>query len=35
MNRVIEEFGGTVIFAFAGGGMLGIFIYLLERLLGY
>lgn len=34
MRTVIEEFGGAVIYAIAGGGMLGIFIYLLEKLSG-
>lgn len=34
MRIVIEEFGGAVVYAIAGGGMLGIFIYLLESLLG-
>lgn len=34
MKGVIEEFGGAVIYALAGGSMLGIFVYLLEQLLG-
>lgn len=34
MKMVIEEFGGAVIYVIAGSGMLGIFIYLLETLLG-
>lgn len=34
MKIVIEEFGGAVIYVIAGGGVLGIFIYLLETLLG-
>ena len=34
MKRVIEEFGGAVIYVIAGVGMLGIFVYLLEVLLG-
>lgn len=34
MKSVIEEFGGAVIYVIAGGGMLGIFVYLLEVLLG-
>lgn len=35
MKGVIEEFGGAVIYTLAGGGMLGIFVYLLDRLLGF
>lgn len=35
MKRVVEEFGGAIIFALAGSGMLGIFVYLLEKLLSY
>lgn len=35
MKGVIEEFGGAVIYALAGGGILGIFVYLLDRLLGF
>ncbi len=34
MKGVIEEFGGAVIYVLAGGSMLGIFVYLLEQLLG-
>jgi len=33
LKQVIEEFGGAVIYTIAGGSMLGIFAYLLERLL--
>lgn len=33
MKTVIEEFGGAVVYVIAGGGMLGIFLYLLETLL--
>lgn len=33
MKHIIEEFGGTVIYVIAGGGMLGIFAYLLEMLM--
>lgn len=33
MKTVIEEFGGAVVYVIAGGGMLGIFMYLLETLL--
>ena len=33
MKHIVEEFGGTVIYVIAGGGMLGIFVYLLEVLL--
>ncbi len=33
LKTVIEEFGGTIIYVIAGGGMLGIFVYLLELLL--
>lgn len=33
MKLVLEEFGGAVIYVIAGGGILGIFIYLLETLL--
>lgn len=33
MKHVIEEFGGAVLYAITGGSILGIFVYLLERLL--
>lgn len=33
MKHVMEEFGGAVLYTIAGGSMLGIFVYLLERLL--
>lgn len=33
MKHAIEEFGGAIIYALAGGSMLGIFVYLLEILL--
>lgn len=33
MKHIVEEFGGSVIYVIAGGGMLGIFVYLLEVLL--
>ena len=32
-RKQAEEFGGAVIYVIAGGSMLGIFVYLLERLL--
>lgn len=35
MKYVVEEFGGAIIYALAGGGMLGIFVYLLDLLLGF
>lgn len=34
MKSIIEEFAGSVIYVIAGGSMLGIFMFLLERLLG-
>lgn len=34
MKQVIEEFGGAIVYSIVGGSMLGLFIYLLERLLG-
>lgn len=34
MRSIIEEFGGATVYVIAGGGMLGIFAYLLEILLG-
>lgn len=33
MKSIVEEFGGAIIYAIAGGGVLGIFVYLLELLL--
>lgn len=33
MKHIVEEFGGSIIYVIAGGGMLGIFVYLLEMLL--
>lgn len=33
MKHIVEEFGGAVIYVIAGGGMLGIFVHLLEVLL--
>jgi hypothetical protein len=34
MKQVLEEFGGALIYSIAGGSMLGLFLYLLEKLLG-
>lgn len=34
MKHIMEEFGGAVIYTIAGGSMIGVFGYLLERLLG-
>lgn len=32
MKQIFEEIGGTVVYAIAGGGIIGIFWLLLERL---
>jgi len=34
MKQVLEEFGGALVYSIAGGSMLGLFLYLLEKLLG-
>ena len=34
MKHIMEEFGGALLYAVAGGSMLGIFVYLIQRLLG-
>lgn len=34
MKQIFEEIGGTAVYVIAGGGIIGIFWLLLERLLG-
>lgn len=34
MKQIFEEIGGTAVYIIAGGGIIGIFWLLLERLLG-
>lgn len=34
MKQIMDEIGGMVVYAIAGGGLIGIFFLLLERLLG-
>ena len=34
MKQVLEEFGGALFYSIAGGIMLGLFLYLMEKLLG-
>lgn len=34
MKQIMEEFGGTVVYVIAGGSIIGIFVWLLEKLLG-
>lgn len=34
MKQIMDEIGGTVVYAIAGGGIIGIFWLLLDRLLG-
>ncbi len=33
MKHVMEEFGGSLLYILAGGSMMGIFVYLMEKLL--
>lgn len=34
MKNIFDEIGGTVVYVIAGGGIIGIFWMLLEKLLG-
>ena len=34
MKQVLEEFGGALVYSIAGGSMPGLFLYLMEKLLG-
>lgn len=34
MKQVLDEIGGTAVYVIAGGGIVGIFWFLLEKLLG-
>lgn len=34
MKQIFDEIGGTAVYAIAGGGIIGIFWMLLERLIG-